>query len=154
MTLSPTLTNPGQSVTLTATVSPLTASGSVTFKDGSAVLGMTTLSGGTASFAVSALSLGSHSLTAVYAGDTFNAASTSSAVTHTVNKNTTVLTLTSSPNPSSSGQNATLTATVFSLAATGSVTFKDGSAVLGTSTVITGTATLAVPARYLSALIR
>lgn len=68
----------GQSVTFTATVShsfnvtgqPQPA-GSVTFKDGSTVLGRASLISGTASLAVSSLSAGSHSITATYAGNKF-----------------------------------------------------------------------------------
>jgi VCBS repeat-containing protein len=53
----------------------------------------------------------------------------------------TTTTLTSSLNPSNSGQTVTLTATVAPSATTGSVTFKDGAATLGTGTMSGGTAT-------------
>jgi hypothetical protein len=75
---------PGQSVTFTATVAGASPSGTVTFKDGAATLGTGTLSGGIATFTTAALSPGSHSITAVYGGDTNNAASTSSPSTVTV----------------------------------------------------------------------
>ncbi len=55
---------------------------------------------------------------------------------------TTTLTLTRSPNPSTFGQAVTLTATVSPAAATGKVTFYDGTAVLGSGTVSAGVATL------------
>jgi autotransporter-associated beta strand protein len=68
-----------------ATVSPSTAGGTVTFKDGSTTVGTGTLSGGTAVFTPMANQLtvaGSpHSITAVYGGDSLDAASTSSAST-------------------------------------------------------------------------
>jgi RHS repeat-associated protein len=51
--------------------------------------------------------------------------------------------LTSSVNPSTSGQNSTLVATVSPAAAAGTVTFKDGSTTLGTGTLSSGVATLA-----------
>ena len=71
---SPSIT--GDSVTFTATVTPNVsgnhiASGTVTFLDGTATLGMTALSSsGVAAFTTSALSGGSHSISAVYSGDT------------------------------------------------------------------------------------
>ena len=74
----------GQSVTFTATVTGTGAPGTVTFKDGETVLGSSTLINGTATYATSALSVGDHSITAVYGGDTNFAGSTSSPVTLTV----------------------------------------------------------------------
>ena len=74
----------GQSVTFTATVSGTTPMGTVTFKDGAAVLGMGTLVNGVATFTISALTIGSHSITGVYGGDTHFAASTSAALAQTV----------------------------------------------------------------------
>jgi hypothetical protein len=70
----------GQSVTLTATVTPGTPTGSVTFLDGASALGTNPLAGGSATFMTSALAAGSHSLTASYAGDANFAPSTSTAV--------------------------------------------------------------------------
>src|SRR5207237_9172797 len=64
-----------------------------------------------------------------------DAASTSGAVTQTVNAAATSTGLTSSPNPSTFGQSVALTATVSPSAATGTVTFKDGSTSLGTGTL-------------------
>lgn len=133
----------GQAVTLTAAVVPATASGSVTFKDGSMAVGSAALNGGTATVTLSTLGAGSHTLTAVYGGDGNNGTSTSTGLTQTVNQAATTITLTSSANPSIYGQNVTLTATVSPSTATGSVTFKDGSTTLGTSNLAGGTATLA-----------
>jgi len=78
--------NTGQTVTLTATVAPSAATGSVTFKDGAATLGTGTLSGGTATFTTSSLSGGTHSLTAAYGGNATYAPSTSVSITQTVNQ--------------------------------------------------------------------
>jgi hypothetical protein len=78
----------GTVVTFTATVSPAPTNGeSVIFKDGSTTLGTGTLSGGQATFKTTATQLAavSHSITAVYAGDGAYGASTSSALTQTVN---------------------------------------------------------------------
>jgi hypothetical protein len=131
----------GSSVTFTATVSPSAATGTVTFKDGSTTLGTGTVSSGKATFSTSTLIAGSHSITAVYGGDTNYNTSTSSALTQTVNKATTTVTLTSSSNPSAAGVSVTFTATVSPSAATGTVTFKDGSTTLGTGTLSSGIAT-------------
>jgi hypothetical protein len=79
----------GTGVTFTATVSPAPTNGeSVTFKDGSTTLGPGTLSGGQATFNTTAtqLAAGSHSITAVYAGDGAYGASTSSVLTQMVNQ--------------------------------------------------------------------
>jgi len=70
----------GQSVTFTANVTPNTATGIVTFKDGTKALGTATLSGGSAAFSINSLAVGSHSITAVYGGDTYNNGSTSSTI--------------------------------------------------------------------------
>ena len=74
----------GHSVTFTATVTGTGATGTVTFKDGETLLGSGTLSNGTATYATSTLSVGDHSITAVYDGDANFAGSTSSPVTLTV----------------------------------------------------------------------
>src|SRR5467141_854501 len=77
----------GTVVTFTATVmSSATGAptGTVTFQDGAATLGTGMLSGGTATLSTSALAGGAHSITAVYAGDTNFASSTSPALMQTV----------------------------------------------------------------------
>jgi uncharacterized protein (TIGR03437 family) len=75
----------GQSVTLTASVSPSAATGGLTFMDGPSTLGSATLSGGTATLTISNLSIGTHTLTAVYSGDNNFTTSTSATLTKTVN---------------------------------------------------------------------
>src|SRR5579871_5140611 len=131
----------GQPVTLTATISPSSATGTVTFKDGSAALGSTTLTSGIATYTTSTLSAGSHTLTAVYGGDAKNAISTSSPVTVSVVLSTTTMALTVTPVTAAPGQAVTMTATVTPATATGAVTFKDGTAALGTGTLTNGVAT-------------
>ncbi|MDB5162467.1 MAG: uncharacterized protein JWO54_982 [Candidatus Saccharibacteria bacterium] len=56
----------GASVTLSATISPSAATGSVAFKDGATTIGTVTTSGGTASLSTSVLTTGTHSLSAVF----------------------------------------------------------------------------------------
>jgi hypothetical protein len=76
----------GDPVTFTATVAggPGTPTGTVRFQDGGAIIGIETLvsgpGGAQAAFATSALSVGSHAITAVYSGDAVFAASVSAPV--------------------------------------------------------------------------
>ncbi len=133
--------NYGTSVTFTATVTPSVATGTVTFKDGTATLGTGTLSGGIATYSTSTLAVKSHSITAAYGGDANDNASTSAALTQVVNQANTTVTLTSSANPSAVGASVTFTATVTPATATGTVTFTDGSTTLGTGKLSSGTAT-------------
>jgi hypothetical protein len=123
----------GQAVTFTASVTPSTATGKVTFKDGAAILGTASLAGGKAAFTTSKLAAGTHSITAVYSGDSHFGGSTSPVRSQTVKKAASTTTLRSSLNPSKKGQAVTFTATVAPGAGpTGTVTFKDGTKVLGT----------------------
>ncbi|WP_159450493.1 Ig-like domain repeat protein [Bradyrhizobium mercantei] len=78
----------GQAVTFTATATSSggTPGGTVTFKDGGSVLGTIALSGaGVATFTSSALTLGSHTITASYGGSASFAASTAPPVIQAVN---------------------------------------------------------------------
>jgi hypothetical protein len=135
----------GTSVTLTATVSASsTPAGSVTFVDGSTALGTANLDGtGKAMYAASNLAIGSHSITARYAGNSTFAGSTSVPVTVTVSAmalpgTTSVLAV--SANSVASGTGVTFTDTVAAAAGatgtpTGTVTFMDGTANIGTATL-------------------
>jgi subtilase family serine protease len=78
----------GQSVTLTATVTPSAATGSVQFFDGLNLLGTAALSGGQAALPILSFSVGSHSITAQYGGDSNFASSTSAVLSETVNTST------------------------------------------------------------------
>ncbi len=133
----------GQNVTLNATVTGSTPTGTVTFKDGVATLGTANISAGVASLSTTFTAVGAHSLTAVYAGNASNSASTSAALNLTVNKANSATTLSSGTNPSAANQSVTLTASVSGVSPTGTVTFMDGAATLGTGTLSAGVATLA-----------
>jgi hypothetical protein len=74
----------GASLSLTATVTPAAATGTVTFYDSSSQIGSADLSSGTATFSASFSTTGTQSLTADYGGSSTYAASYSSAVTVTV----------------------------------------------------------------------
>jgi hypothetical protein len=86
----------GNSVTFKATLSISTATGTVTFKNGSTTLGTGTVSSGIATYSTSTLAVGSNSITAAYGGDTNDNSSTSSALTQTVSKASPTVTLASS----------------------------------------------------------
>lgn len=129
----------GQSVTFTAVVAAVlpgagTPTGSVTFFDGVATLGAATLgSAGQASLTTSTLAVGSHSLSALYAGDASFVAGGSPVLPQTVIAAAASATVDASLNPSASGQDVTFTATVAGNGPvpTGTVTFLDGGASIG-----------------------
>jgi hypothetical protein len=164
----------GGSLTLTATVAQISTptkapavfraamnasavpTGSVTFFDGTTSLGSGTLNAsGVATFSISSLAVGSHSITASYGGDTGDAASTSTAVTVTITAPPVATTTTLQASASSiiAGASLTLTATVVqslspsnapsvhrasataTTAPTGTVAFLDGTTTLGTASL-------------------
>jgi hypothetical protein len=98
------------------------------------------VSGGNFALSIAALAAGAHSLRAAYLGDSLYASSTSTATGETVNKATAAATLSSSLNPSAVGKAVTFTAQVSPSAATGSVSFYDGSTLLGTGALSGGVA--------------
>ena len=139
-------TNPsvfGQSVTFTATVAAVAPgsgapTGTVTFKDGSIILGTGMLKrSGLAVFTTKGLSAVTHAITASYSGDAnFVTSTTSSAISQVVNRAGTTTTVASSTNPSVFGQSVTFTVTVKAAApgsgtSSGIVTFMDGATMLG-----------------------
>ena len=146
----------GQVVTFTATVSAMspgagTPSGTVTFEEGSTTLAATVSvdSSGKATFSISSLSPGTHTITALYKGDgNFLTSSGSDSgspqvVTQLAGSSTAV---TSSPRPSVWGQTVTFTATVSTVSQgsgtpTGTVTFMEGSTTLASVALASGIAT-------------
>jgi adenosine/AMP kinase len=139
----------GQSVTFTATVSPLgqggTPTGIVTFTLDAGPSVTRTLSGGTATYTPAAPAVGTHIITATYGGDgTFTASS--GTLTQIVNKAGTTTSVTSAPNPSVFGQSVTFTATVAAVSPgagtpTGVVTFTFDGGTNVTRTLSGGVAT-------------
>ena len=138
----------GVPVTFTATVSGLsgsTISGIVQFYDGAALLGSSPLSSaGVATYQTTLLSAGTHLILATYLGDQNDRGSTSTALSQAINTADTTVTLASSLNPSIVGKPVTFSAGVSSRgqAATGVVTFLDGSLILGTAPVSSGVANM------------
>ena len=152
---SPAASTAGQSVTLTATVAPTAGAanpdGTVSFSLDGTQLGNSVVSTtdgvSSASMLLTTLPLGSDSVTASYGGSADFLASTSVGSTVTVTKAMTTLGLLASTNPSTPGQPATLTATVFpgtGSGETGTVSFFDNGTPIGTGPVTNGQATLAV----------
>jgi hypothetical protein len=134
----------GQTLTVTATVTPGTATGTVQFLDGATVLGTSPVAGGVATLSLSTLSADTHAITAVYSGDGTYLTSTSAVLTQVVNKVVTNVTVVLSQNPAAFGRSIPLSATVTPGSATGTVQFLDGSTVLGTAPVTAGTATISI----------
>lgn len=126
-----------QSVTFSATLQA-GATGSVIFSDGATVLGTGTLNAaGVAIFATSTLAIGSHPITASYGGDSNHSSATSAVLTQTVSKIPTQITITESRPGQLLSEGVIFTATVTATSpnATGTVTFLDGTTVVGTATL-------------------
>ena len=138
VTSTPSATNYGESVTFTATITYSgSATGTVQFYDGAGTLGSPRpVSTNAATLMTTALTAGSHTITAVYSGDTGAAGSTSPDFPYTVGRQATKTTTTSGHNPSLVGDSVTFTATVTPSAGSqpieaGSVQFFDGSTPFG-----------------------
>jgi hypothetical protein len=152
---------------LTATVSPVPHGaplGTVHFFDGETALGSANVdSSGIATFSISSLAAGAHSLTAVYSGNAAFIGSTSNTFTETISTTVTgtATTLAAAPDPDVVGQAVTLTATVSphpTGSSLGTVSFYDGETLLGKGNVNSSgvatfsTASLAVGAHTLVAV--
>jgi sugar lactone lactonase YvrE/plastocyanin len=132
----------GQSTTLTLTVTGTTPGGTVKFYNGTTLLGTAPVSNGVGSLPVSFANPGSFQLTAVYSGDNNNAGLTSGPLTQVVTNAAPTVMVSSSANPSLVNTSVSLTATLSTAAASGSVKFYDGTTLLGTPNVVAGVATL------------
>ena len=139
----------GQNVTFTATVtsSQGTPTGSIVFTDRATTLGTVTLVNGVASLSTSTLSAGTHAITATYT-PTGSFIGSFALLTEVINGAASATTLTSSVNPAYALQPVTLNAAVTSTTTgtpTGSVTFMNGTATLGSVQLTSGgTASLTV----------
>ena len=128
-------------VTVTAGTTAAQPTGTVKFTDGGVQIGTALLSNGNASF-TTALAAGSHSLQAVYSGNGSLASSVSALVAVGVaTPSATTTAISTSASSILVGATLTLNSTV-SPAATGSVTFYDGSTALGVATLTSGSAVL------------
>jgi hypothetical protein len=142
----------GQAVTLQATVAASAPgsgkpTGTVSFYDGTVLLGTATLRNGVATLKTTALAVGGNSITVVYGGDGNFVGTTSAALAVTVSQDATTTKLSSSNATAVHGTPVTLTATVLSVkpgsgTPTGTVSFWDGSTLLGTVDLSGGVAQL------------
>jgi hypothetical protein len=147
LTLSPTVPIAGQPLTLTATIAPSAATGTVLFYTGTTQIGSGTVSGGVATATVTLTTTSAASFTAVYSGDTNYLPSTSTPITVSPTLGPVTVTLTASGGSGLAGTNVTLTAQVAGSASsgagpTGTVSFYLAGTVpglLGTVTLTPGT---------------
>ncbi len=145
---SPAPSGLNQPMTFTANVGAAapaagTPGGMVRFFDGATLVGSSALISGGASLTTAGLAAGAHSIRATYDGDA-SFESGSGSASHTVNSAsaTPSIAIASNRNPSSVGQSVTLTAALSMTAGpvTGMVQFYDGAALVGTSTITSGSA--------------
>jgi len=143
LTLSSQNVSFGTPVTLTDAVTPANATGWVAFRNSSngTNVAFANVSGGTATTTISYLSVGTYSIVADYSGDINYNGSGTWPQTLTIAQAHPTTTVTSSANPSTGGQSVTFMATVSVWNCTGTVTFRDGSTNLGSSTAGGGPAT-------------
>jgi hypothetical protein len=130
----------GTQETLTATITPSVAPGSVQFEvNGNDVGSPVTVSGGTAQFQTSSLPSGTDTLSAVFTSSSGNYAGSTGTTQFTVTAAPTTTTLTASPaGPQQFGTQETLTATVSPSAATGKVQFEDNGTNIGSPVTVSG----------------
>jgi hypothetical protein len=84
------------------------------------------------------LSVGPHSITAAYSGNSSNSASTSAVLNEVVSPATSTTTVGSSINPVTVGQSVIFTATITGFSPTGTVQFLDGTTSLGSGAIGAG----------------
>lgn len=139
---SPSTVTEGGSVTLTATVAPAAATGTVDFKAGTTDLGTATLANGTATLTTTTIPAGSQTITASYAGvaGQFGASSGTTTVTVTANPVATTTALTVSAPEGKAYSAVTLGASVTAAkgAANGTVKFYDGDQLIGSTPCAAG----------------
>ncbi len=135
----------GQDLTLTATVAPAEATGTVSFREGDTEIATAPVTGGTAT-ATARLGGGTHTLTAVYTPDSAAwAGSTSEPVSVEVRRagSTTKVTLSQNSGRYGSEVSATVTVTGQGVAPTGTVEIRERDTVLATGELVAGTGTAA-----------
>ncbi|MFE3293465.1 beta strand repeat-containing protein, partial [Rhodococcus sp. NPDC059234] len=141
----PATASTGQSVDLTATVTPAPSGGSVQFKDGDTNIGAPVdAAGGSVTLPFTFATAGAKSITAVFSGVAGFSGSTSAAANIAVSvPDVATQTSVTAPATASTGQAVDLTATVTPAPSGGSVQFKDGGTNIGGPVNLTnGVATL------------
>jgi cytoskeletal protein CcmA (bactofilin family) len=143
----------GQTFTLTAHIASTggTPTGSVSFEEGSTIFGVSPLNGSGDATLSLALPAGAHSVIARYLGEGIFAPGVSAAFGQSVDRGMTAVTLTTTPNPASSGNPITATIHVSVLAPssgipTGSASVSiDGNLVASGTLDVSGALTLSLP---------
>ena len=133
LTAAPNPSSFGQAVSFTAAAaapkSTSSPTGTVIFRDGSTNLGQSAVSAsGVATFTTSALSVGTHVISAASSGSINDNSSTSATLTQIVTLAPIAATLTANPNPANQGQTVSIAVTVSSPGLTGpsgNITFND-----------------------------
>jgi hypothetical protein len=145
ITVSPSTPAPGQSVTISATVTGLTGAalptGTVSLASGTTSFGTITLVNGTGSVSSSTIPVGTYNIVGTYSSDVSYAASVSTSQMLAITVTPTV-TFTATPATAALGTGIVLKATVASSASTptGTVYFMDGTTTLGSAVLSGGTA--------------
>jgi len=145
LSASATPANENQQITLMATVTGNSPTGTVTFSASNITLGTALLTNGTAVLTTSFANAGTYNVTASYGGDGGNTSSVSSVVAITVvapGPSISATSLSASITSANENQQITLTATVTGNNPTGTVTFSASNSTLGTASLTNGTAVL------------
>lgn len=140
LTASAATTAYGTPITLTATVGGAGATGTVTFFNARTALGTATIVNGVATLVLEELPVGTLALSAGYSGDEARLGSVA-ALSHVVTAATTTTTISASDTVAPQGVGVVFTAQVVSATGSrpaGTVTFYDGTTVLGTASVVNG----------------
>jgi hypothetical protein len=153
VTSTPVTTVFGQAAKIKAAVARVapavgTPTGSVSFYDAGTLIGTLNLSSGAATLTVKP-SVGTHPITAVYAGSTTFVGSASSTYDHQVGQAATTSNVTSTANPSVVGQTVTIKVKVAAVAPgtgtpTGEVDYYEGGLLVATRTLASGSASLSI----------
>ena len=132
----------GHPLMLSATIVPAAATGTVLFTDATAgVLGQATLTAGSGILSLPALSAGSYTVTATYAGDTNDLPATSIPITFQV-LSTATTTILTTPATAAYAASVTLSAAISPAPAAGLMRFFDNGNLLGSVALANGQATL------------
>ena len=150
LTATPNPANVGQTITLTAAVAGSNPTGTVTFLDGTSTLGTASLGANDqATLPIATLAVGTHSITASYAGDSNNKPSGSTAGSVTVNALPSTTAFSSAPTSATFGQAiefiVSVSGTPGGPTPTGMVTLLANSAPIGTVPVTNGQADFIAP---------
>ena len=158
LTLAPVPTTQavGNPVRLAVTITPAASTGAIIFLDSYTApgqtqatiqtLGQATLAAGAATFTYSSPPPGNHVLSAAYAGDTADLASTSATLTTTITPLTSTITLTTPSASLAYAAPASFTVTISPATATGTITLRDASrTILAQSPLTSATATFTLP---------